>query len=142
MGTTTLVLVSILSAVEILVILASVNTHYLKTFLGYKMWVDLLYGLGVMVYMGLSGTISGVIISTFSAFFMTLTLTAAAMMIGYKKRKVLADGTVIWINYPPKWTMDTVKAKALDLKDKAIVKFSELKAKAESQLSNVQAKAA
>ena len=127
MGTTTLVVVSVLAAVEILVILASVDEHYLKAFLGYKMWVDLVYGLGVMFYMGLSGTISGVIISTFSAFFMTLTLTAAAMMIGYKKRKVLADGTVIWINYPPKWTMFDLKVKAISLKDKAVSKFNELK---------------
>lgn len=127
MGTTTLVVVSVLSAVEILVILASVDTHYLKTFLGYKMWVDLLYGVGIMLYMGLSGTISGVIISTFSAFFMTLTLTAAAMLIGYKKRKVLADGTIIWINYPPKWTLSELKIKATTIKDKAIIKFNELK---------------
>lgn len=127
MSTTLLVVVSVLSAIEILVILASVDTHYLKTFLGYKMWVDLIYGVGIMIYMGLSGTISGVIISTFSAFFMTLTLTAAAMMIGYKKRKVLADGTIIWINYPPKWTLSELKIKATTIKDKAIIKFNELK---------------
>ena len=127
MGTTTLVVVSVLAAVEILVILASVDEHYLKAFLGYKMWVDLFYGLGVMFYMGLSGTISGVIISTFSAFFMTLTLTAAAMLIGYKKRKVLADGTIIWINYPPKWTLSELKIKATTIKDKAIIKFNKLK---------------
>ena len=127
MSTTLLVVVSVLSAIEILVILASVDTHYLKTFLGYKMWVDLLYGVGIMIYMGLSGTISGVIISTFSAFFMTLTLATAAMLIGYKKRKVLADGTIIWINYPPKWTLSELKIKATTIKDKAIIKFNELK---------------
>ena len=127
MSTTLLVVVSVLSAIEILVILASVDTHYLKTFLGYKIWVDLIYGVGIMIYMGLSGTISGVIISTFSAFFMTLTLTAAAMLIGYKKRKVLADGTIIWINYPPKWTLSELKIKATTIKDKAIIKFNELK---------------
>ena len=127
MSTTLLVVVSVLSAIEILVILASVDTHYLKTFLGYKMWVDLIYGGVIMIYMGLSGTISGVIISTFSAFFMTLTLAAAAMLIGYKKRKVLADGTIIWINYPPKWTLSELKIKATTIKDKAIIKFNELK---------------
>ena len=127
MSTTLLVVVSVLSAIEILVILASVDTHYLKTFLGYKMWVDLIYGVAIMLYMGLSGTISGVIISTFSAFFMTLTLAAAAMLIGYKKRKVLADGTIIWINYPPKWTLSELKIKATTIKDKAIIKFNELK---------------
>ena len=129
MSTTLLVVVSVLSAIEILVILASINTHYLKTFLGYKMWVDLFYGVGIMIYMGLSGTISGVIISTFSAFFMTLTLTAAAMLIGYKKRKVLADGTVIWINYPPKWTMSDLKKKVITLKDKTVTKFNEIQTK-------------
>ena len=127
MGTTTLVVVSILSAVEIIVILGSVDHHMLRVFLGHKLWIDLFYGLGVMLYMGLSGTISGVIISTFSAFFMTLTLTAAAMLIGYKKRKVLADGTIIWINYPPKWTLSELKIKATTIKDKAIIKFNELK---------------
>lgn len=113
MSTSLLVVVSVLSAIEILVILSSVSDHYLKAFLGMKMWVDIFYGVGVMLYMGLSGTISGVIISTFSAFFMTLVLTLAAAMIGYKKRETLADGTVVWVNYKPTLTMKMIKDKAV-----------------------------
>ena len=126
MGTTTLVVVSILSAVEIIVILGSVDHHMLRVFLGHKLWIDLFYGLGVMLYMGLSGTISGVIISTFSAFFMTLVLTAAAGCIGYTKRKVLSNGQVVWVEYPPKWTINTVTNGLISLKDKTIAKATEL----------------
>lgn len=110
MSTSLLIVVSVLSAVEVLVILASVSEHWLKTFLGYKIWADLIYGLGMMLYMGLSGTISGVIISTFAAFFMTCTLTLAAGIVGYKRRTTLSDGTVVWVNYPPTITIDSVKS--------------------------------
>lgn len=125
MGTGTLVLVSVLSAVEIIVILASIDTHYLKVFLGYKIWVDLIYGLGLMLYMGATGTISGVIIATFSAFFMTLTLTTAAMLVGTRKREVLADGKVIWIETPPTLTVSSSKEMMTKMYDKVVAKFNE-----------------
>ena len=59
--------------------------------------------------MGLSGTISGVIIAAFSGFFMTLTLLLASKIIGYRKRKVLDDGRVVWVEYPPTITVLSVK---------------------------------
>lgn len=109
-----------------MVILGSVDEHLLKVFLGHKLWVDLFYGLGVMLYMGLSGTISGVIISTFSAFFMTLTLAVAAGIIGYRKRKTLADGTVVWIEYPPKWTIASISELTKRLHVKAVASYDTL----------------
>ena len=124
-----LVVVSVLSAVEILVILASVDEHLLKVFLGQKLYVDLIYGVGIMLYMGLSGTISGVIISTFSAFFMTLTLLTASKTIGYRKRKTLADGTVIWIEYPPEWTVSSAKKMMTVYKDKVVAKYYKIEEK-------------
>lgn len=139
MGTSTLIVVSVLSAIEILVILGSVDEHLLKVFLGNKLWIDLFYGLGVMIYMGLSGTISGVIISTFSAFFMTITLAAAANMIGYRKRKTLADGTIIWVEYPAKWTVASIKKLMLTLKDKSVAEYNKLSEKLNKPATAVEA---
>ena len=101
-------MVSVLTAVEVLFILSS-SEHALKAFLGYKLYVDLIYGVGLTLYMGLSGTISGVIIAAFSGFFMTLTLLLASKIIGYRKRKVLDDGKVVWVEYPPTITVLSVK---------------------------------
>ena len=108
MSTSILVMVSVLTAVEVLFILSS-SEHALKAFLGYKLYVDLIYGVGLTLYMGLSGTISGVIIAAFSGFFMTLTLLLASKIIGYRKRKVLDDGRVVWVEYPPTITVLSVK---------------------------------
>ena len=108
MSTSILVMVSVLTAVEVLFILSS-SEHALKAFLGYKLYVDLIYGVGLTLYMGLSGTISGVIIAAFSGFFMTMTLLLASKIIGYRKRKVLDDGRVVWVEYPPTLTVLSVK---------------------------------
>ncbi len=108
MSTSILVMVSVLTAVEVLFILSS-SEHALKAFLGYKLYVDLIYGVGLTLYMGLSGTISGVIIAAFSGFFMTMTLLLASKIIGYRKRKVLDDGKVVWVEYPPTITVLSVK---------------------------------
>lgn len=108
MSTSILVMVSVLTAVEVLFILSS-SEHALKAFLGYKLYVDLIYGVGLTLYMGLSGTISGVIIAAFSGFFMTMTLLLASKIIGYRKRKVLDDGRVVWVEYPPTITVLSVK---------------------------------
>lgn len=114
MGSGTLIIVSILSAVEIIVILASVDTHALKVFLGYKVFIDVFYGVGMTIYMGLSGTISGVVIATFAGFFMTVTLAVAASMIGYRRCKTLADGTKVWVDYAPTLTVSSVKKMMTD----------------------------
>lgn len=116
----TLVVVSALSAAEVLFILNSISDHALKVTLGHKVWIDVIYGLGMTVYMGLSGTISGVVIAAFSGAMMTLSLAVAAALIGTRKRRTLADGTVVWIDNPPSWTKDRIKQKAIELKDKAV----------------------
>lgn len=120
MGLWTLVIVSALSAAEVLFILNSISDHALKVTLGYKVYIDVIYGLGMTVYMGLSGTISGVVIAAFSGAMMTLALATAAAMIGTRKRRTLADGTKVWIDNPPSWTKDRIKQKAIELKDKAV----------------------
>jgi len=120
MGLWTLVIVSALSAAEVLFILNSISDHALKVTLGYKVYIDVIYGLGMTVYMGLSGTISGVVIAAFSGAMMTLSLAVAAALIGTRKRRTLADGTVVWIDNPPSWTKDRIKQKAIELKDKAV----------------------
>lgn len=120
MGIWTLVVVSALSAAEVLFILNSISNHALKVTLGYKVWIDILYGGALTLYMGMSGTISGVIIAAFSGTIMTLSLAVAAALIGTRKRRTLADGTKVWIDNPPSWTKDRIKQKAIELKDKAV----------------------
>lgn len=120
MGLMTLVVVSALSAAEVLFILNSISDHALKVTLGYKVWIDVIYGLGMTIYMGLSGTISGVVIAAFSGAMMTLALAVAAAMVGTRKRRTLADGSKVWIDNPPAWTKEFMKEKAIWVKDKAI----------------------
>lgn len=120
MGLWTLVIVSALSAAEVLFILNSISDHALKVTLGYKVYIDVIYGLGMTVYMGLSGTISGVVIAAFSGAMMTLALATAAAMIGTRKRRTLKDGKVVWIETPPAWTKERIKQKAIEMKDKAV----------------------
>ena len=126
MSTSILIVVSVLTAVEVLFILSS-SEHALKAFLGYKLYVDLIYGVGLTLYMGLSGTISGVIIAAFSGFFMTMTLLLASKIIGYRKRKVLDDGTVVWVEYPPTLTVSSTKEMIETSVSKIRTKFNNLR---------------
>lgn len=119
MGTSVLIMVSILSAVEVLFILSS-SEHVLKAFLGYKIWVDIVYGLGLTLYMGMTGTISGVAIAAFSGFFMTMTLLIASKVIGYRKRKMLDDGTFVWVEYSPTLTIQGVVSSTKGMMDKSV----------------------
>lgn len=107
MGVGMLLMVSILSAFEILYIIYSWDKHWLEAALGYKIWLDIIFSLGTTIYFALSGTISGVIIATFSGFIFSMTLLAASKLIGYRKRQLL-HGKKVWIYYPPEWNIKTM----------------------------------
>ena len=104
MSTSMLLLVSILTAFEILYIIHSWDKHWLQTALGYKIWLDLFFSLGTTVYFALSGTISGVIIAAFSGFIFSMSLLVAAKVLGYRKR-IEVNGEKIWVQYEPKWIL-------------------------------------
>lgn len=123
MSMTILVTVSVISALEILFILWSFNKHALKVFLGYKVIIDLLYGVGLSVYMMTTGTISGLIIAAFGGFFMTLVLSSAAAIFGYRRLKTI-NGKRMWIETPPTCTIDNLKSGSVKLKDN-VIKFKE-----------------
>lgn len=119
MSMSVLMVVSVISALEILFILWSFNKHALKVFLGYKVYIDLLYGVGFSLYMMTTGTISGLIIAAFGGFFMTLTLSTAAAFFGYRQLKTI-NGKKVWIETAPTLTIEKVKQKSVELKDKVI----------------------
>ena len=119
MSMSVLMVVSVISALEILFILWSFNKHMLKVFLGYKVYVDLLYGVGFSLYMMTTGTVSGLIIAAFGGFFMTLTLSTAAAFFGYRQLKTI-NGKKVWVETAPTLTIEKVKQKSVELKDKVI----------------------
>ena len=119
MSMSVLMVVSVISALEILFILWSFNRHALKVFLGYKVYIDLLYGVGLSMYMMTTGTISGLIVAAFGGFFMTLTLTTAAAFFGYRKLSTV-NGKRVWIETAPTLTIEKVKSKSVDVKNKII----------------------
>ena len=118
MSITLLVVVSGITAAEALFILYSFNKHWLKVILGYKSIIDVIYGLGLTAYMMTTGTLGGIVIAAFGGFIMTLSLAAAAKLFGYRKRVTLKDGTKVWEETAPAWTMDSIKDKFLETKDK------------------------
>lgn len=119
MSMSVLMVVSVISALEVLFILWSFNKHALKVFLGYKVYIDLLYGVGLSVYMMTTGTISGLIIAAFGGFFMTLTLATAAAFFGYRRLSTV-NGKRVWIETAPTLTIEKVKSKSVDIKNKII----------------------
>lgn len=119
MSMSVLMVVSVISALEILFILWSFNRHALKVFLGYKVYIDLLYGVGLSMYMMTTGTISGLIVAAFGGFFMTLTLTTAAAFFGYRKLSTV-NGKRVWIETAPTLTIEKIKSKSVDIKNKII----------------------
>lgn len=121
MGLGTLIVVSCLSAAELIYILYSFNPDALKTALGYKVYIDLVYGLGITAYMAMSGTISGVVIAAISGACMTASLTLMAAIYGYYKREKLADGSVIWIEYKPTLTKQRIKDLFEQMRTKVII---------------------
>ena len=120
MSITLLVVVSGITAAEALFILYSFNRHWLKVVLGYKSIIDVIYGLGLTAYMMTTGTLGGIVIAAFGGFIMTLSLAAAAKFFGYRKRVTLEDGRKVWEETAPTWTIDSIKIKFIETKDKFI----------------------
>lgn len=83
-------------------IIAKFSPKYLKRFLAYEAWIDLLMSIGVLVlYAGsgvtamLTGIITGVIFS--------IALFAMKRCVGYSKRE---NGK--WVDYPATWTLRNI----------------------------------
>lgn len=117
MSITSLVVCSLITAIQAVYVFYSFDKHWLKVALGYKAYVDLFYSVGMTVYFALSGTISGIMMSTISGAMLSLSLLAVRKLYGYRKREE-RNGQKVWVEYKPEWTVESIKENALTLKDK------------------------
>ena len=109
MGTTTMVIVGFLTAFEFLYIIYSMNQDYLLIALGYKMYLDTIFGLGTTVYFALSGTIAGIAIAAYSGAIFSLSLYLAAKVLGYKKYvKNPETGERELESHAPEWNLKSI----------------------------------
>lgn len=99
----TLLLVGFITAAEFFYILRSMNENLFLTALGYKAYVDAIFGLGTTAYFAVSGTISGIVIAAFAGIMFSLCLYLTEKFFGSRKR---VNGT--WITYQPKWSISDI----------------------------------
>lgn len=127
MGVGTLVVCSVLTCAEVFFILHSLDKHWLKAVLGYKIYLDVIFGLGTTLYFALSGTISGVIMAAISGAVFSFSLVFMQKLIGYRKLQN-EDGKRVWVDYKPTITIASVKKSVLGLKDKTTNLIEQVKA--------------
>lgn len=126
MSMSILVFCSILTAAEIFFILYSLDKHWLKVALGYKVWLDIFFSLGTTVYFALSGTISGVVMAAISGFVFSMSMILMQKIVGYRKRKVV-NGVNHWVDYDATLNFVTLKHGVIKAKDWVNVKIKEVK---------------
>lgn len=119
MGIGTLAICSVLTCAEIYFILHSLDKHWLKATLGYKIYLDIVFSLGTTIYFALSGTISGVVMAAISGAVFSLSLIVMKGIVGCRKL-IKRDGKHVWVEYAPTVTMDSVKSKAIGFKNQAL----------------------
>ena len=122
MGIGTLAFCSVLTCAEIFFILHSLDKHWLKAVLGYKVYLDVVFSLGTTIYFALSGTISGVVMAAISGAIFSLSLIVMQKVVGYRKRETVGDERK-WVEYSPTITLKSIKNKAIVLKDKSLAYF-------------------
>lgn len=119
MGIGTLAICSVLTCAEIYFILHSLDKHWLKATLGYKIYLDIVFSLGTTIYFALSGTISGVVMAAISGAVFSLSLIVMKGIVGYRKLEK-DNGKNVWVEYAPTVTIDSVKSKIIQYKQQAI----------------------
>lgn len=100
---------SLISAVAVLSVMAKMSPRFLKIALGYEAWIDLAMSVLITVYVGMSGTISGMVIGACTGLLFGMCMFVAARTIGYTKIEMV-DGKRTEVQYPPKWTVANAKA--------------------------------
>lgn len=102
---------SFITAVGVLSIIAKASPRALKTILGYECWVDLTMSILISIYVGFSGTISGMVIGALTGVFIGMTLFIGARAIGYIRYEKNAEGKFVAVEHPPVWTPELFKNK-------------------------------
>ncbi len=105
MTMTVIVIASLFTAFEFLSILGKMSPNLLKKILGYEYFIDILMSFGLMLYFGLTGSVTGIIVSAVSGFIFSIALYSAKNIIGYQKLQRV-KGTWFkfkWISYEGNW---------------------------------------
>lgn len=111
----TMFVVGAISAFEFFYILYSFDKTIFLTVLGYKVYVDAIFGFGITAYMALSGTISGIVIAAMSGLIFTGVLYVTQKLFGDRKWNSKEKK---WIINNPEWKVEDIKAKAKSLLSK------------------------
>lgn len=111
----TMFVVGAISAFEFFYILYSFDKTVFLTVLGYKVYIDAIFGFGITAYMALSGTISGVVIASISGLIFTGVLYVTHKVFGDRKWNSKEKK---WVVTEPKWKTEEIKAKAKTLLSK------------------------
>ncbi len=95
-----LLLIGVITAAEFFYILYSMSENLFLTALGYKAYLDAVFGLGITAYMAVTGTISGVIIAAFSGLMFSICMYITAKLFGSRRR---VNG--VWVRFDPEWNL-------------------------------------
>ena len=111
----TMFVVGAISAFEFFYILYSFDKTIFLTVLGYKVYIDAIFGFGITAYMALSGTISGIVIAAISGLIFTGVLYVTHKLFGDRKWNSKEKK---WVVTDPQWKLEDIKAKAKSLVSK------------------------
>lgn len=91
--------ISAISAFELINILWTFSPNVLKTFLGYAVYLEIFFSVLLTMIAASTGAISAVAIASVTGFVITLTLISAKKLLGYRKLKRI-NGKFQWVEYP------------------------------------------
>lgn len=88
------------SSIEIISILYQFSPKVLKTVLGYAVWVEIFFSVGLTAMFMTTGTVSGMIIATLTGLFAAAIMQSTKYIIGYRRyTKDPVTGKRRWIEY-------------------------------------------
>ena len=105
MSITIIVVASLFTAFEFLSVIGKMSKSLLKKVLGYEYLIDIIMSFGLMLYFGLVGSVTGMIVSAVSGFIFSIALYSAKHIVGYSKLHRV-QGTWFkfqWVDYPADW---------------------------------------
>lgn len=102
MGLTGILFSGVLTAVGFLLILGKCSSKLLKRFLGYDWLIDIIGDIGIAVYFGMTGTISGLLIGAVTGICFSVILWMAKNIVGYQTYEKV-NGKRQWVEHEPKW---------------------------------------
>lgn len=105
MNMTVIVASAVFTSFGFLALIGKCSNKWLKRVLGYEYFLDIIMSLGMMFYFGLTGSITGIIVSAITGCIFSLCLYSAKHTIGHSKVERV-NGKLTWVDYEGDWTMD------------------------------------